>query len=333
MPGHDGEHPDRPDPMKIVVTGGAGFIGANLTRCLAAQGEEVVVVDDLSSGARRNLEGVGAEVLVGSILDDEVLDAAVIGAASIVHLAARASVPASVADPVACHKVNVTGTLSVLEAARRHGVGHVVLASSSAVYGEHPALPTHEGLAPAPASPYAASKLAAEAYALSWATTYGLRTLALRFFNVYGPLQPADHAYAAVVPAFVDAALAGRPLVIHGDGTQTRDFVDVGTVAGILARAATGGVAHERPVNLAFGTRTSLLELVAELEAILGQALPRRFTPRRAGDVPHSQADNARLVELFPDLEVVPLRNGLQATVEWFRAEPAPGTRSLPRRR
>jgi len=306
--------------VKVVVTGGAGFIGAHLCRALQASGvEQVVAFDDLLTGHEANLEGVDAELIVGSILDDDVLRRAVDGASSIVHLAARPSVPRSIADPVASHLANASGTVSVLEAARTASVGHVVVASSSSVYGANPALPKREDLCPMPVSPYAASKLAAESYALAWQRSFGLKVLAFRFFNVFGPLQAAGHAYAAVVPAFVSAALEGSPLPVHGDGTQTRDFTYVGTVAGVLTATAVGQVAHDGPVNLAFGSRISLLELIERLELVLGHTVERQHQPTRAGDVRDSQADDRLLRSLFPDVEPVPLDDGLAETVAWFR--------------
>jgi UDP-glucose 4-epimerase len=307
--------------VKVVVTGGAGFIGANLTRELLARGHAVTVLDDLSSGFAANLEGLGAEVVEGSILDDAALDAVLPGAGSVVHLAARPSVPASVAEPVASHEVNATGTVRVLEAMRRHGVGHISLASSSAVYGPSPVMPKVEDMAPMPVSPYAASKLATEQYALAWAASYDLRVLAFRFFNVFGPLQAAGHAYAAVVPAFVDAALAGAPVPVHGDGEQSRDFTFVGDVVGVLADAAERQVASPSPVNLAFGTRVTLLQLVAELEDVLGHPLAREHLPTRPGDVRHSQADQSAFRALFPAVQPLALRDGLQRTVDWFRGQ------------
>lgn len=310
--------------MRVVVTGGAGFIGANLVRRLLDEGHEVVVVDDLSTGRLANLDAVAGRIErhETSVLDTAVLDAALAGAAAVVHLAARPSVPRSIDDPVATHRANVDGTLAVLEAARRAGpdAPHLVVASSSSVYGANPALPKHEDLVARPLSPYAASKLAAEAYALAYAHSYALDVLVLRFFNVFGPLQPADHAYAAVVPAFVDAALAGRPVTIHGDGTQTRDFTYVDTVTAVLADAVTRRVADPAPVNLAFGTRTGLLTVLEHLEALLGRPIDREHTAPRAGDVPHSVADASRLRALFPDVEPVDLEAGLAATVEWFRS-------------
>lgn len=310
--------------MKIVVTGGAGFIGSNLARELLGRPEvdHVVAFDNLSTGNRANLDGVGADLMVETVLDPDALDRAFDGANAVVHLAALPSVPRSVLDPVASHHANATGTLEVLQAARRAGTIPVVVASSSSVYGANRELPKRESMRTAPISPYAVSKQATEAYALSFGHTYGLPTLAFRFFNVYGPLQPAGHAYAAVIPAFVDAALRGVPLTVHGDGEQTRDFTYVGTVARVLADAAVGGVSDLDPVNLAFGSRTSLNALIAMIGEALGTQPQVTHTEPRAGDVRDSQADNSRLRALFPDVEPVPLADGVQATVEWFRTLP-----------
>lgn len=306
----------------VLVTGGAGFIGANLVReLLATDGVEGVrIIDDRSSGDFGHLQGLDVTDHHASILDHDALDEAVAGVDGIVHLAARPSVPRSVEDPVTAHTVNATGTVAVLEAARRHGNLHCVVASSSSVYGANPTLPKHEQLATEPMSPYAASKLAGEAYTLAYGASYGLPTLAFRFFNVYGPLQPAGHAYAAVVPAFVDAALAGRPLGIHGDGGQTRDFTFVRSVTRAITDAVMRKVVNPRPVNLAFGSRASLLQLIEVIETELGHPVQRNHGEVRAGDVRHSQADQAAFVELFPDLKAVPLEEGVRATVDWFRS-------------
>ena len=309
--------------MKVVVTGGAGFIGANLCRALTGRPEitEVVVVDDLSSGSRRSLEGVDVDFREGTILDPATLDAAMTGATAVVHLAAIPSVPRSVAAPVASHEANATGTLQVLEAARRAGGPHVIVASSSSVYGANPELPKHEGLRCEPMSPYAVSKLAAESYTVAYAHCYGLDVLPFRFFNVFGPLQPAGHAYAAVVPAFVDAAVRGVPLPVYGDGTQSRDFTFVETVTAVITDAVLRRVTSPAPVNLAFGTRTTLLDLIAHLERLMGRPLERAHQAVRAGDVPHSQAANDRLRSLFPDVAPVPLTEGLARTLAWFESE------------
>jgi UDP-glucose 4-epimerase len=283
--------------VSILVTGGAGFIGANLCRRLTEAGETVVAFD--------------ASALDGALRD----------ATAVVHLAARPSVPRSIADPVASHVANATGTLEVLEAARRAGNVHAIVASSSSVYGANPTLPKHEDLATLPLSPYAASKLATEAYALAYQQSFGLPALAFRFFNVFGPLQAAGHAYAAVVPAFVSAALEGRPLVVHGDGKQTRDFTFVDTVTEVIADAIARRVTSATPVNLAFGTRTDLLTLIAELGAVLGTSVAVEHVETRVGDVRDSQADSSRLQELFPDVVPTELPDALRATVEWFRAQ------------
>jgi UDP-glucose 4-epimerase len=308
--------------MKVVVTGGAGFIGANLCRRLADDPaiDRVVALDDLSSGQRGNLDGLDVELIEGSILDADTLDQACDGAAAVVHLAARGSVPRSLADPEQTHDINATGTLRVLEAARRAGGPHVVLASSSSVYGANPVLPKHEQLVPMPMSPYAASKLAAEGYALAYQQCFDLPTLVFRFFNVFGPMQPAQHSYAAVVPAFLDAALDGRPLPVYGDGHQSRDFTFVGTVTDVLADALHRRVCDVQPVNLAFGTRTDLLTLAALLEQVLGVSLEIEHLPPRTGDVPHSQADSSRLREHFPAVSAVDLESGLRSTAEWMRS-------------
>lgn len=303
------------------MTGGAGFIGANLSRRLCEQGDDVVVVDDLSTGDVDNLRGLDVTFVEGTILDAATLDRALRDARAVVHLAARPSVPRSITDPVASHLANATGTVEVLEAARRAGNVHVIVASSSSVYGANPTLPKHEELATLPLSPYAASKLATESYALAYQHSFGLPTLAFRFFNVFGPLQAAGHAYAAVVPAFVSAALAGQPLVVHGDGKQSRDFTYVDTVTEVIADAIAREVTSATPVNLAFGTRTDLLTLIAELETIVGAPLTVEHTESRAGDVKHSQADSTRLQELFPDVVSTALPDALRATVAWFRAQ------------
>ncbi len=308
--------------MRVVVTGGAGFIGANLCRrLLATPGvDDVVVLDNLVTGNAANIAGLPVRFIEGSILDDAALDDVCAGAAAIVHLAALGSVPRSVADPMASHLSNATGTAMVLEAARRHGNLHTIVASSSSVYGSNPVLPKHEDLATRPMSPYAASKLAAESYTLAWANTYGLPALAFRFFNVFGPLQPAGHAYAAVIPAFVDAALAGQPLVVHGDGTQSRDFTYVGTLTAAVAAAVTRRITSDIPVNLAFGSRVRLLDVIDLIEAELGHPVERRHIENRAGDVPHSQADCSRLLSLIPDVQPVAFGDGLRATIEWMRS-------------
>jgi UDP-glucose 4-epimerase len=310
--------------MRVVITGGAGFIGANLAKVLLREGHSVVAFDDLSTGFQRNLEQMAptAELVVASLLDTQAVSSVVRDAHAVVHLGARPSVPRSLADPVASHNVNVNGTLNVLEACRAQPIPpHIVFASSSSVYGANPVLPKHEELATRPLSPYAASKLAGEAYVLSYAASFGLRVLPFRFFNVYGPLQSADHAYAAVIPAFVKAALAETPLLIHGDGLQTRDFTHVATVAAIIAAALANNTTSDVPINLAFGTKTSLLSIVDLLSQLVDRPLARIHVDRRGGDVRDSQADNTRLLSLFPLIEPVALTEGLRSCVEWMLSD------------
>jgi len=305
--------------MHVLVTGGAGFIGANLCRALELSGHTVTAFDDLSTGFASNLDGTGTNLVVGTILDTAAINAAAGPADAIVHLAARPSVPRSIVDPVASHNVNATGTVNVLEAARLDGNRHVMCAGSSSVYGANPELPKHEGLAPRPVSPYAASKLATESYTLAYGHSYGLPTLAFRFFNVYGPLQAAGHAYAAVIPAFVDAALHDLPLPVDGDGTQSRDFTFVDTVTSVITDAVNRRVVSDIPVNLAYGTRTDLLTVINQIRDNTGKDLVVDLRPTRAGDVPHSQADGSRVQTLFPDIEPTPLEIGLKSTIDWMR--------------
>lgn len=306
--------------MKILITGGAGFIGSNLAKFLinASPKNNIVILDDLSNGRLSNLDNLELEFHEGSILDWDLLLSVSSNADVIVHLAALGSVPRSVAAPRPTHDVNVTGTLNVLEAARANNINQVISASSSSVYGSNPILPKPELTWTRPMSPYAVSKLATEAYTNAYRTSYGIDTLAFRFFNVYGPNQPADHIYAAVIPKFVEATLAGNPLEIHGDGTQSRDFTFVDTVCEAIWEAIKRKISHQHPVNLAFGTRTNLLDLVGIISEKANIQPELSFTDPRIGDVPASQADPSQFIELFPDLSPVPLSTGIEKTINWF---------------
>jgi UDP-glucose 4-epimerase len=303
--------------VRVLVTGGAGFIGANLCARLCAVDEvdSVVILDDLTTGNKDDLSGVPIEFAVGSILDESMLAEVAKGADAIVHLGARRSVVRSLVEPVEAHEVNATGTVRVLEAARRLGDPLVVVASSSSVYGANPALPMHELLTPMPISPYAVSKLAAEQYAAAWQRCFGVRTLALRLFNIYGPGQPADDAYATVIPTLIDAALAGRPLPVDGDGSQSRDFTHVDTVCETIVSALCRGVSSPTPVNVAAGASTTIVELVALIEEVLGVPLSVEWHASRVGDVQHSHAELERFGQLFPEIVPVDLRTGLQHTI------------------
>lgn len=304
--------------MRLLITGGAGFVGANLVRAALAEGIEVRVVDDLSNGYRENLVGVDVDFREGSILDADLIGGAMSGVDSVVHLAALGSVPRSIANPMRSHHANATGTLSVLEAARAAGVGHLVVSSSSSVYGMNPVLPKGEREWVRPMSPYAVSKLATEQYVLAYQQSFGMETLAFRFFNIYGPRQMPGHAYAAVIPVFLDNLLHGRPLPVNGDGLHSRDFTYVGTVCRVLLDAVRRRVTHPEPVNLAFGTNTTLLGLIAALERATGRTATIEHRPERPGDVRASRAVNAVLRELFPEIEPVPLAEGLAQATAWM---------------
>jgi len=308
--------------MQLLITGGCGFIGSNLSRIALSQGHRVRILDDLSTGRRSNLEGMDVDLVEDTILNYTAVVKAMTAADAVVHLGAIPSVPRSVANPRASHEANTTGTLNVLEAARETGVRHLSVASSSSVYGANPKLPKSEFDYTRPMSPYAVSKQAAEGYALAYQFSYGLPTMAFRFFNVYGPGQHPDHDYAAVIPKFLDAAMQGHPVIVHGDGTQSRDFTFVDTVCSVLLQAAERRVVSPDPVNLAYQTNLSLLELLDLIEEELGHPVAREFAERRAGDVKASQADCRLVKEMFGDVIPVSLEDGLKATIEWMKGLP-----------
>ena len=303
--------------MLVLVTGGAGFIGSNLVNRLLENGSEVRILDDFSTGLRSNIEGLDVDVREGSLTDAGFVATAVAGVDSVVHLAARGSVPRSVAEPRQTHEVNATGTLNVLEAVREQGA-QIIFSSSSSVYGSNKALPKNEDMWTQPLSPYGASKMAAESLVMSYREVYGLDALALRFFNVYGPLQRADHDYAAVIPKFVWAALNREILRVDGDGEQTRDFTHVDSVVSVIHDALRRRVSWERPVNLAFGDRASINELVTLIGEFIPGGVTAEHGPARAGDVRNSRNDPTLLREIFPNVEPAPLEAGLASVVCWL---------------
>jgi len=309
--------------VNYLVTGGAGFIGSHLVESLLERGQSVRVVDNLITGKRENLEPFipDIEFVTGDLADPAVAEQAVRGVELVLHQAALPSVPRSVADPLSCHHHCLAATVALLEAARQARVRRVVLASSSSVYGDGPELPKRESQAPAPRSPYAAAKLSGEVYAAAYSRLYGLSTVCLRYFNVFGPRQDPASEYAAVVPAFITAVLAGRQPVVYGDGRQSRDFTFVGNVveANLLAAAAEGQLAGEA-VNIACGRKATLLDLLGEISRITGRKAQPRFEPARAGDVRESLASVARARELLGYEPKLSLAEGLEITVRSYAA-------------
>ena len=310
--------------MKAVVTGGAGFIGSHIVRRLVAENADVVVIDDLSTGRMSNLEPVLDRIrfLKRSVTDTDACAEAVAGAEVVFHQAALGSVPRSVANPIATHHANLTGTLHMLDAARRAGVRRFVYAASSSAYGNTDVLPKREDLLPRPLSPYAVSKLGGENYCRAFHASYGLETVALRYFNVFGPRQDPNSQYAAVIPLFVMAAFENRAPTINGDGGQTRDFTFIDNVveANFLAAAAPPA-ACGRVFNIGCGDRVSVLELWQRIAAIVGATVEPQFAPARVGDVRDSLAALDRAAELLGYSPRVDLQTGLERTVLALREE------------
>jgi nucleoside-diphosphate-sugar epimerase len=306
--------------MRVLVTGAGGFIGSHLAERLLGEGHEVRVLDNFSTGRRENLDPFldGVDLVEGDIQSYERVHNAVRGCELVFHLAALPSVPRSIQDPLTSNATNVTGTLNVLLAARDEDVRRVVFASSSSTYGANPDLPKRETMASIPIAPYAVSKLAAEGYCRSFFNVYGLETVALRYFNIFGPRQDPQSQYSAVIPKFITAVLDGQPPTIHGDGEQSRDFtyIDNAVDANLLAAQAEG-VAGEA-FNVACGERISLNDLVAELEKIVGTEIEPVHTDPRPGDVPHSLADISKAREGMGYEPAVDLRTGLERTFAYY---------------
>jgi len=304
---------------KVSITGGAGFIGSNLAASLIAKGHEVTIIDDLSTGLAANIDRKNSNFKELSITDASKLKKALKGAETIFHLGARGSVPRSIKNPVATHEVNATGTLNVLEAARESGA-HVIFSSSSSVYGRNMQLPKEEKMWLGPMTPYAASKLAAEGYVEAYGTSYEIPVTLLRFFNVFGPRQRPDHEYAAVIPKWIWLAMQGKPVDLYGDGTQSRDFTYVKTVVDIAISAMENKVTTQGAVNLAYGNRIFLSEVVNLLRDEFPN-LEVNSLPIRAGDVKESQNSPELLKSLFPNVMPYQFKDALKETINWLRAE------------
>ena len=312
-------------PSVFLVTGGAGFIGSHLVEALLAEGHRVRVLDNFSTGSRANLgfarDNRRLEVIRGDLRNLATVERAIRGVAAVFHQAAMRSVPRSMADPLGCNAANVTGTLHVLHAAaRQKRKPRIVYASSSSVYGERPDLPKREDQPTAPISPYAATKVANELYASVYSRLFGVETVGLRYFNVFGPRQDPRSEYAAVIPRFILWGSRRKPLLVHGDGTQSRDFTYIDNVvsANLLAARADAAAVSGKSYNVGCGTRASLLDIIALLERMLGHPLERRHQPRRAGDVPHTLADIGRAKRDLGYEPLVTFEEGLRRTVQFF---------------
>lgn len=309
-------------PSRYLVTGGAGFIGSNIVEELLKRGQRVRVFDNFSTGKRGNLEAFGADIELheGDLRDEAAVARAVSGCDYVLHQAALGSVPRSIHDPATTNEVNIRGTLNVLIAARDAGVKRVVAASSSSVYGNTPTLPKVETMAMLPLSPYAVSKLATEKYCSAFYSVYGLETIALRYFNIFGPRQDPGSQYAAVIPLFITRAMNGEAPVVHGDGLQSRDFtfVDNAVSANLLACEAPSEKVAGEFFNVACGTRYTLLDVLKGIGDGLGEKITPKHEPTRAGDVRDSLADITKIQQAMGYRVLVPMSEGLRRTVDYF---------------
>src|SRR5687768_10847956 len=306
-----------------LVTGGAGFIGSHIAAALSAAGARVRVLDDLSTGHRENLDEIGGDIdfIEGSVADEDVLHKALDGVEVVFHEAAIPSVPRSVEAPRQTHIASVDGTFSLLLAARDQGVRRVVYAASSSAYGDQPTLPKAEQMLPDPLSPYAVAKLVGEYYCQVFTRVYGLETVSLRYFNVFGPRQDPSSQYSGVVSRFISSLLGDEQPVIFGDGEQSRDFTYVDNVVAANLSAANAAGASGKIINVANGERITLNELLAELKDLTGkQNVTAEYREPRVGDVRHSLADNSMARELLGYKSKVDLREGLKRTIDWWKS-------------
>jgi nucleoside-diphosphate-sugar epimerase len=306
-----------------LVTGGAGFIGSHLVEGLLARDYKVRVLDNFSTGRRENIASVltQVELLEGSVANLTTARSAMRNVDVVFHEAALPSVPRSVKNPLESNEVNITGTLNILLAARDAGVKRVIYAASSAAYGNQPTLPKVETMTPDPLSPYAIGKLAAEMYARAFTQLYGLSTVSLRYFNVFGPRQDPTTQYAGVIAKFMTCAIEGKPYPVYGDGEQSRDFTYVENVVNANILAAERPIEGTSLINIAYGERTTLNQIIMVLNELTGQKLSTDYGPERAGDVKHSHADVTLAGKLLGYEPMVNLREGLKRTLEWYRQQ------------
>jgi UDP-N-acetylglucosamine/UDP-N-acetyl-alpha-D-glucosaminouronate 4-epimerase len=305
-----------------LVTGGAGFIGSHITEELVRRGHTVRVADSLITGKRSNLAHIaGVEFVEGDLADLAAAERAVRGIEYVLHQAAIPSVPRSVKDPITSNSANITATLNVLVAARDAGVKRLVYAASSSAYGDAASLPKREDMPTAPLSPYALQKLVGEQYCRMFTDLYGFETVSIRYFNVFGPRQDPGSPYSGVISVFAAAILAGDRPIIYGDGEQTRDFTYVSNVVDGVLRACEAPQASGEVINVATGGRISLKELLNTMKALVGSTVEPIYAETRAGDVRDSQADITKAKTLLGYVPTVSLQQGLERTLEWFRAE------------
>lgn len=307
--------------MKYLITGGAGFIGSNLADELLKRGHQVRILDNFSTGRRENLTGFidKIEIVEGDLRNYHTVREAVDGMDFVLHQGALPSVPRSVSDPISSNEANVTGTLNILYAAKDAKVKRLVMASSSSVYGDSPTLPKHEGMELNPLSPYAVSKLAGEKYFQVFANIYGLHTVALRYFNVFGPRQNPDSQYSAVIPKFIKAILNDKQPVIYGDGKQSRDFTYIQNTVEVNILATEADCPPGIVMNCAVHQRTDLNELVAKINQLVGKNIQPIYADPRPGDIKHSFADIERLKQTFNYEPSVLFEEGLRRTIAWYR--------------
>lgn len=308
---------------KVLVTGGAGFIGSNLAEELIRQGAKVCIIDNLITGFRENLDEIQGDFdfVEGDINDDASLSRAIDGVEIVFHQAALPSVPRSVDDPAETHNMCVNGTFNLLLKAREAGVRRFVYAASSSAYGDQPTLPKVETMRPDPLSPYAAAKLVGELYCRAFNSVYGLETFSLRYFNVFGPRQNPSSMYSGVISRFIDALMTGQQPVIYGDGEQSRDFTYIANVVDANIKAANATRGFGETMNIANGDRISLNQLLETLKKITGEAdVKADYQQERRGDVKNSQADNRLAVECLNYQQLVGLEEGLQRTIDWWKS-------------
>jgi nucleoside-diphosphate-sugar epimerase len=308
--------------IDYLITGGAGFIGSNLAEHLVRQGRSVRILDNFFTGKRENLRSFEkkAEIIEGDLRNVEHVRRAVAGVRYILHIGALPSVPRSVEDPQTAHDININGTLNVLIAARDAKCQRVVFSSSSSVYGDTPVLPKREDMLPSPLSPYAVHKITGEYYCRIFWQLYGLETVSLRYFNVFGPRQDPQSEYAAVIPRFITAILKGEPPTVYGDGQQSRDFSHIeNVIEANLAACEAPKEALGESFNIACGARITLLELIATINRIIGRNVKLQFAPPRPGDILHSQADITKAAKLLAWKPRVDFRTGIEKAIDWYR--------------